>query len=129
MDNTMILIMIVSGFLSIMSVWADKTSDIRISLNDIYMVTLMIGWMLIFSGIYHRMKNNIIVGFIITLITFLCIRKQYLVTEKQYIKGMIPHHSMAILMSKKLKDKGINNKELEILVDAIIKIKKKKLKY
>jgi hypothetical protein len=36
--------------------------------------------------------------------------------EKQYIKGMIPHHSMAILMSKRLKDKKISNEELKDLV-------------
>ena len=34
-----------------------------------------------------------------------CIRDQVFIDETQYINGMIPHHSMAVLMSKKLLEK------------------------
>lgn len=116
----MIIIMIISGLLSIMSVWSDKPSNVRISLNDIFMVSLMIGWMVLFMGIYYKNINYIIIGILIVIFVFYSIRKQLFITEKQYIKGMIPHHSMAILMSKRLKDKNISNKELEDLVNKII---------
>lgn len=91
----MISIMALSAILSAMYIWVDKMSDVRISLNDIFMVLLMIGWMLLFSG-------NILAGLPIVLIAIYMIREQTFVTEKQFIRGMIPHHSMAILMSKKL---------------------------
>ena len=45
MDNShyiiMFFIMIVAGALSTMNVWVDKISDIRFSLNDVYMILLM----------------------------------------------------------------------------------------
>jgi hypothetical protein len=37
-----------------------------------------------------------------------CIRNQFLITERQYKLGMIPHHSMAVHMSKKLLEKENN---------------------
>jgi len=36
-----------------------------------------------------------------------CIRTQLFVSERQYLIGMIPHHSMAIHMSKQLKNSTI----------------------
>jgi hypothetical protein len=45
MDNShyiiMFFIMIISGLLSTMNVWVDKISDIRLGLNDLYMILLM----------------------------------------------------------------------------------------
>ena len=37
----MFFIMIVAGALSTMNVWVDKISDIRFSVNDLYMILLM----------------------------------------------------------------------------------------
>ena len=34
---------------------------------------------------------------------------------------MIQHHSMAVLMSKRKKEKGIKDKQLEQLIDSIIR--------
>ena len=39
----MFFIMLVAGVLSTMNVWADKIDDIRLSLNDLYMILLMNG--------------------------------------------------------------------------------------
>ena len=44
----------------------------------------------------------------IYLINIWFIRTQFLINEKQYKLGMIPHHSMAIHMSKKLLQKNNN---------------------
>ena len=41
----MFVIMILSGLLSTMNLWIDKWSDIRWSLNDVYMALAMTGWM------------------------------------------------------------------------------------
>ena len=104
----MFFIMIIASFLSTMNVWVSSTSDIRLSLNDLYMALLMTGWMFLFMGVLD--KNNFITlfGIILTAGSFYAIRKQLFVDQKQYLLGMIPHHSMAILMSKELQKKENN---------------------
>jgi hypothetical protein len=94
--------MIFSGLLSTMNVWVDKLDDIRFSINDIYMTALMTGWMFLFMGIYYSETSILYLGLFLVFINIYFIRTQFMVSNKQYILGMIPHHSMAILMSKKL---------------------------
>jgi hypothetical protein len=97
--------MILSGLLSTMNVWVDKVNDIRFSLNDVYMTLLMTGWMFLFMGLIYQEIMIFIMGLSLVIITIWCIRNQFLVTESQYKLGMIPHHSMAVHMSKKLLEK------------------------
>jgi hypothetical protein len=105
----MAIISILSSLLSSMSVWADKLSDIRLSLNDIYMATLMTGWMFLLEGLYIKTRLFIILGVIVILFSFMAIRTQLFITPYQFVRGMIPHHSMAVLMSKRLQDKYGNH--------------------
>jgi len=102
---------IIAGFLSTMNIWVDKYNDVRIGINDVYMVFLMTGWMFLFSGIFYREMSIFIIGLILVITNIWCIRTQFLVTEEQYKLGMIPHHSMAIHMSKKLLEKKNNMPE------------------
>jgi len=104
----MFFIMILSGLLSTMNVWVDKVDDIRFSINDAYMSLLMTGWMFLFSGLIYQEINIFFIGLSLVIINLWCIRIQFLVTENQYKLGMIPHHSMAIHMSKKLLEKNNN---------------------
>ena len=101
----MFFIMVLSGLLTTMNVWVDKLDDIRISLNDVYMVLLMCGWMFLFMGLIYKDANPFIIGLLLVIINIWCIRSQFLITEDQYKLGMIPHHSMAVHMSKKLLEK------------------------
>lgn len=122
----MFFIMILSGLLSTMNVWVDKYDDIRFSINDLYMILLMTGWMFFFMGLIYREMYVFIIGILLVITNIWSIRTQFLVTETQYKLGMIPHHSMAIHMSKKLLDKKnniqpfleniINTQEKEILL-------------
>ena len=98
----MFFIMIVSGLLSTMNVWVDNVDDIRFSMNDVYMILLMTGWMFLFMGLIYKEINVFFIGLSLTIFNIWCIRTQFLITEKQYKLGMIPHHSMAVHMSKKL---------------------------
>ena len=104
----MFFIMILSGLLTTMNVWVDKLDDIRFSMNDAYMVLLMCGWMFLFMGIIYRETNIFFIGLLLVIVNIWCIRTQFLITETQYKLGMIPHHSMAIHMSKKLLEKKNN---------------------
>jgi len=56
-------------------------------------------------GIYYRETNIFIFGLFLVIVMIFCIRTQLFVSQQQYEFGMIPHHSMAILMSKKLLEK------------------------
>lgn len=98
----MFFIMILSGLFSTMNVWVDRVDDIRFSVNDMYMILLMTGWMFAFMGIFYREPFGIVVGGALVIVIIWCIRTQFLVTESQYMIGMIPHHSMAIHMSRRL---------------------------
>jgi hypothetical protein len=100
--------MILSGLLSTMNVWVDKYDDIRFSINDVYMIVLMSGWMFFFMGLIYQEMYIFIIGILLVITNIWCIRNQFLITETQYKLGMIPHHSMAIHMSKKLLDKKNN---------------------
>ena len=104
----MFFIMIIAGALSTMNVWVNKITDIRISINDVYMIFLMTGWMFFFMGIIYQHLFVFIFGLLLVIINIYLIRTQTFVTENQYKLGMIPHHSMAILMSKKLLKKQNN---------------------
>jgi len=101
----MFFIMLVSGLLSTMNVWVDKVDDIRFSINDAYMTLLMTGWMFLFMGIFYQEITVLCIGLLLIIFNIWCIRTQFLITETQYKLGMIPHHSMAVLMSKKLLEK------------------------
>ena len=60
-------------------------------------------------GIYYIHAPILMIGIVFTGIILICIRKQLFINETQYLKGMLPHHSMAVLMSKKLLEKETEN--------------------
>ena len=123
----MFFIMIISGFLSTMNIWVDKIDDIRFSINDIYMTLLMTGWMFLLMGLYYTDFTNFVLGLTLIIINIWCIRTQFMVTSKQYITGMIPHHSMAIHMSRKLLDK--QPPKIKSFVENIIKIQEQEITF
>jgi len=125
----MFCISLLAGFLSSMNIWVDKYSDMRTSLNDVYMVFLMTGWMFLFMGIYYQESKIIIFGLLLIFACIWCIRTQFLITEEQYKLGMIPHHSMAIHMSKKLLDKNNNNNNINNFLESIINTQEKEINF
>jgi hypothetical protein len=122
----MFFIMILSGLLSTMNVWVDKVDDIRFSINDAYMILLMSGWMFLFMGMIYRETNVFFIGLLLVIVNIWCIRTQFLITERQYKLGMIPHHSMAIHMSKKLLEK---NNNISPFLENIIKTQEKEITF
>jgi hypothetical protein len=77
-------------------------------------------------GINLPRNACVFIGLLLITFNIWCIRTQFLITETQYKLGMIPHHSMAVHMSKKLLEKEnnispfvkniINTQEDEILI-------------
>ena len=131
---SMIIIMLLSGLFSSMYIWSYRFSDMRISINDLYMSILMTGWMFLLMGLYYKMYKYILPSLIVVIITIYLIRNQSFISPTQYIKGMIPHHSMAITMSQKLLDNysvNLEDKkyiELKKLLINIISTQEKEIK-
>ena len=126
----MVVISIFSGLLSTMNIWVDNISDLGVSLNDLYMVLLMTGWMILFMGLYEMDKQCIIYGAIVVILMLCCIRYQVLVRKTQYYTGMIPHHSMAILMSKNLlENDGTLGENEKKFVNNIIAVQENEIKW
>ncbi len=126
----MFIIMILSGLLSTMNIWADKRSDIRWSLNDLYMAILMTGWMFLFMGLYYKDFVYGSLGSVLIVISFLAIRNQWFIDLPQYISGMIPHHSMAVFMTRKISEKTDISKlpnELSALLTNIFTSQQKEI--
>ncbi len=120
----MVICMFFAGYASTMNNWIDNLDDFRFSLNDFYMVGLMTGWMLFFMGLFTLQLGKTLFGLFFVIIFFILIRTQWFVTEIQYLKGMIPHHSMAILMSKRLEKKP---NSIQHLLDQIIQTQQKEI--
>ena len=128
----MFFIMLLSGFLSTMNVWADSITDVRFSINDLYMTLLMTGWMFTFMGLFYKEHKMFLFGILLAILNIWCIRTQFMVTPHQFLLGMIPHHSMAVLMSKKLLEKNSmeNNKlKINLFVENIIKTQSKEIDF
>lgn len=131
MDN-MILISIFAGLLSTMNVWANSVYDIRFHLNDVYMASLMTCWMILLTQLLngsHATYTNVSTCtiLIITIFLIIGIRHQIFIDDRQFLEGMIPHHSMAILMSKRILKKTNNNK-IKKLASDIINSQQKEIK-
>lgn len=115
------LIMYLAMFLNV-----DDVSHIYISLNRTYMALLMVSpmaivMMLMMGSMYPNKKTNSLIvggGAIVFVLAFIFLRNQTFISDVQYMKGMIPHHSSAIMTSKHA---AIKDPEVKALSDSIIK--------
>jgi hypothetical protein len=126
--SIMFIIMMISALLSTMNIYVDKISDMRLTMNDFYMALLMSGWMTLFMGIYYKSILYIFIGgFIVTLSLYL-IRNQVLITNKEYLRSMIPHHSMALHLTRQQLEENIELPILfRILTAGIIETQEKEI--
>ncbi|WP_245833654.1 DUF305 domain-containing protein [Nonlabens spongiae] len=98
----------------IMFLNADVFDHVMLSNTRTYMTLLMvapmaISMMLFMWGMYKNKKLNfLIIGFsaIVFIATLYGLRQQVFISDVQWMKAMIPHHSSAIMVSQKanLKD-------------------------
>lgn len=101
-------------YLLMSSIMVNNISDITNSLGKFYMSIIMGLYMVILEVMMHDHQYDVvstkfygILGFL--LVAFILLyRNQQLITDKQYLEGMIEHHSMAILTSNKILEKTDN---------------------
>ena len=95
----------------IMYAMIDGLQNLIPNINNLYMTLLMVSAMLvieiwIMKGMYQNKKiNRVIITFslAIGIFSWFGIREQLFVGDKEFVKGMIPHHAAAVLMSEKAK--------------------------
>jgi uncharacterized protein (DUF305 family) len=110
----------------------DRLSHYHTSINRIYMALLMVApmafvMMLMMSRMYPNKKvNNVILicSMLVFFFTLTALRTQTPISDIQYMKAMIPHHSSAILNSKKA---NLKDPEVRKLADQIIQSQEKEI--
>jgi hypothetical protein len=123
-----LLIMSVLSFIAmyiLMYAMVDRFANVYSNFNQFYMAGLMTAPMviielLVMKSMYMNMKLNIVilVVSVIALIGFfLMIRYQTGITDKQFLRSMIPHHAGAILMCDQA---PIDDQEIRELCQGII---------
>lgn len=123
------LLMILLSFASmyvLMYAMVNAFANVYPNVNQFYMAGLMTAPMALFeivlmSSMYKNKKLNlaIIAVSVIALIGFwFLIREQTAVSDRQFLKSMIPHHAGAILMCE---EGAINDPEIKQLCSEIVK--------
>ncbi|KFF75667.1 hypothetical protein HX13_06165 [Chryseobacterium sp. P1-3] len=95
----------------IMYAMIDGWQNLILNINNLYMTLLMISAMLliellVMNPMYVNKKMNriiILISVVIGIFSWFGIREQMFVGDKEFVKGMIPHHAAALLMSEKTK--------------------------
>ena len=116
----------------LMYAMVNQFSNVVPNLNNFYMAGLMTAPMLIIEGLMMRSmyENKKILNFImgasvvILLACFFFIRQQTLISDKEFLKSMIPHHAGAILMCEKT---NLQDPEIKELCKNIISSQQKEI--
>jgi uncharacterized protein (DUF305 family) len=75
-------------------------------------------------GLFTLNIHKAIGGLMVAVVFFGLNRTQLFVTEIQFLRGMIPHHSMAVMMSRRLEKKP---NSVQHLLDQIIQTQEKEI--
>jgi len=121
------LIMYVVMFLNV-----DSLDHIYLSTTRLHMTLLMVSPMALLMlafmpNMYKNRKLNIailVVSTSVFIATFAFLRNQTFISDIQYMKAMIPHHSSAILTSQ---NAHIQDPEVRKLADDIIKAQEREI--
>lgn len=123
-----LLIMAVLSLISmyfLMYAMVDVFGNVVNSLNQFYMAGLMTAPMivielLLMGSMYKDKRKNAVListSLILGIVFFVFIRQQTAITDKQFLRSMIPHHAGAILMCEQA---PITDTEIRELCESII---------
>ncbi len=115
--------MVVLSFISmyaLMYAMVNTFENVYPNFNQFYMAGLMTAPMVVIElavmgAMYHNKKMNLVIiaaGVIALIVFWILIRQQTAISDKQFLKSMIPHHAGAILMCEKAPIQDPQIKEL-----------------
>jgi hypothetical protein len=120
----MFLLMYTHSYQVIDHFWFSETRLFMTIMMGGAMIIIMLAYML---NMYKSKATNIAIfglGAIMIIGAIWLVRSQVTVTDTDYMEGMIPHHSIAILTSERAKIKDIRVRKL---ADEIIKAQRKEI--
>jgi hypothetical protein len=134
-QGIMFITMIIVGILfNPMNILAYRVSDIYLALTLFYGGLLMASNMMWAHEIVHYISmghfniNVFITGIVLSImVSILLLREQYMVSDKEWLKRMISHHSTALTTSHKIKERTKDNK-IKRLAEEIIETQEKEIK-
>ena len=117
---------------AVMFLNVNDMEHIYLSVTRLYMTILMICPMaiimvLFMPNMYPRKRANMMIymcSALIFVLAFTFLRNQTFVSDKQYMKAMIPHHSSAILTSSRA---DIKDPQVRMLADSIVKSQREEI--
>lgn len=95
-------------------IMVNSRTDITNNIGKAYMAIIMSLFMILLEVMMHDHQYNVFslnfyVGIFVALALFAYLyRKQVAINDKQYLEGMIEHHSMALLTSEEILKKTDN---------------------
>jgi uncharacterized protein (DUF305 family) len=104
----------------LMYMMVDASSDVYPNINQLYMAAMMTAPMVVIELLLmrtmfpHRRANVAIVSAAaVTLVASIAlVRRQTAVSDEEFLRSMIPHHSAAVLMCERAPLKDVEIKEL-----------------
>lgn len=129
-----VVMVIVGMAFNPMNVLAYRLSDLYIS-RTLFYGGLLMGANMIWSHeiihyLIHSVFNKMVFYFGVSLsiiITFFLLRSQYNISDNQWLKRMISHHSTALTTSNKILERS-NNYKVVALAKQIIDTQEKEIK-
>lgn len=123
-----LLLMAILSFIAmyvLMYMMANKWVNVYNNLNQLYMAGMMVAPMILIelvlmNAMYpNRVVNTVLISLMVVfLILFIVlIRNQTAISDKEFLKSMIPHHAGAILMCQ---NAPLQDLEIKKLCDSII---------
>lgn len=122
-----LFLMAILSFISmyvLMYMMVNKYANVYSNLNQFYMAGMMTAPMIIIelllmSSMYPNKKVNVLImafSLLLGILFILFLRQQVAISDKDFLKSMIPHHAGAILMCEKA---SIKDPEIKKLCESI----------
>lgn len=123
-----LIIMVILSFISmyiLMYAMVNTIGNVYNNFNQFYMAGLMTAPMVVIElgvmrAMYQDQRRNALIiaaSVIAGLVLFMLIRQQTAISDKQFLKSMIPHHGAAILMCE---GASLQDTEIQTLCEGII---------
>jgi hypothetical protein len=121
---TMAVLSFVSMYV-LMYAMVDTLANVYVNLNQVYMAGVMTAPMVLIElalmgAMYGDRKKNVVIAAVAVValgVFWLSIRGQLAITDRQFLRSMIPHHAGAILMCETA---PIRDPEIKELCTAIV---------
>jgi uncharacterized protein (DUF305 family) len=109
----------------LMYAMVDRTENVYANFNQLYMASLMTAAMVVLElalmrAMYHNRRINAAImgtSVVAFIVFWMLTRNQTLISDKQFLRSMIPHHGGAILMCRRA---PLQDAEVKRLCQSII---------